>query len=675
MNSSLWRGFKDMAIWSDVCEPVWRSILQFFHRLAPIVSFGRWSVDGSAEDFKNPGDRSDELRGLFPFFLQTLICLTMVSALFELQPFILERMPDVVAAVGAPKSATPATSSLPANVVTVIYNWLTGVTPILAPFGALLAFLSKFLFNFEKLADRYSNAWARGLLKSIPSAAWWFVGLIIPSFLWYAYLRLCEAGLVGGLSADPPLGAAASWLAEPAGAAAASLLSLLPHRASLASPALTALIDFTSPSPMARAYFALFVVFFILALLINPNATSFFRLYRDRLNKAFVFNPDSESRDSRKDLRGVNLKLHEINTDLCPYPIINAALNLEGSQFANKRGRKADFFMFSKAYCGSVATGYVNSAMLWREERDLDLATAMAISGAAISANMGSATITPLVATLALLNVRLGYWLRNPRKVSAKSRAALVASQLLDGARRSFLLLIEAFSLIDETSSTIYLTDGGNLENLGLYELLRRKCKIIIAVDAEADPGMDFPSLITLARYARTDLGVIIDLPWEGVRTAALETNAAFDKATSGVPNPVEKRNGPHCAVCNISYSTDPEEDGLLFYFKSSLTGDEIDVIFDYKRKHPKFPHETTIDQFFGEHQLEAYRALGYHMLCDILDPALPDKIKAKKEDDRATEFVVRKRKRDISIEETKIAVLNELRAALVGEPIKSSSQ
>jgi hypothetical protein len=254
-----------------------------------------------------------------------------------------------------------------------------------------------------------------------------------------------------------------------------------------------------------------------------------------------------------------------------------------------------------------MATGYVNTTKLWYKDRDLDLATAMAISGAAVSANMGAATIKPLVATLALLNVRLGYWLSNPSKISATpEKKRLIASHLVDGALRSLLLLTEAFGLIDEKSRNIYLTDGGNLENLGLYELLRRKCKVIIAVDAEADPAMDFPSLITLARYARTDLGVIIDLPWDDVRIAALETNEAFQDVTKSIGK-VEKKKGPHCAVCNITYSTNPDDDGLLFYFKSSMTGDESDVIFDYKRKHSDFPHETTIDQFFGEHQLEAY--------------------------------------------------------------------
>ena len=69
-----------------------------------------------------------------------------------------------------------------------------------------------------------------------------------------------------------------------------------------------------------------------------------------------------------------------------------------------------------------------------------------------------------------------------------------------------------------ETSTTIFLTDGGHIDNLGIYELLRRRCQLIIAVDAEADPQMSFRSFVALQRYARIDLGVLIDLPWPNSR-------------------------------------------------------------------------------------------------------------------------------------------------------------
>jgi hypothetical protein len=43
------------------------------------------------------------------------------------------------------------------------------------------------------------------------------------------------------------------------------------------------------------------------------------------------------------------------------------------------------------------------------------------------------------------------------------------------------------------------------------------------------------------------------------------------------------------------------------------MSGDESDLISDYRRRNPDFPDETTLDQFFGEEQFEVYRALGFH--------------------------------------------------------------
>ena len=93
-----------------------------------------------------------------------------------------------------------------------------------------------------------------------------------------------------------------------------------------------------------------------------------------------------------------------------PYHLINAALNIQGSDYANRRGRNADFFLFSPLYIGSEATGYIGTIEHERKTA-LDLPTAMAISGAAFSSNMGASSIRALTATLALLNIRTGYWL------------------------------------------------------------------------------------------------------------------------------------------------------------------------------------------------------------------------------------------------------------------------
>jgi hypothetical protein len=95
----------------------------------------------------------------------------------------------------------------------------------------------------------------------------------------------------------------------------------------------------------------------------------------------------------------------------------------------------------------------------------------MAVSGAAASSNKGSVTIEPVVPMLAILNVRLGFWLINPTKVAGALKKAWIW-QLVDG----LYFPKEMLGLLSEDSAVVYLTDGGHVENLGLHELLRRRC-------------------------------------------------------------------------------------------------------------------------------------------------------------------------------------------------------
>jgi hypothetical protein len=229
---------------------------------------------------------------------------------------------------------------------------------------------------------------------------------------------------------------------------------------------------------------------------------------------------------------------------------------------------------------------------------------------------MGANTIKVLSPTLAILNVRLGFWLLNPRTFAAglPQLGRSIARKYLDFIIwkyfSSLYILREMLGHLHEGSDLIYLTDGGHIENLGIYELLRRHCRLIIVIDAEADPDMNFNSFVALQRHAFIDLGVLVHLSWSAIRDA---TRAASEKvmATDGVARN-KAPEGPHVALGTIDYPGDPTP-GILLYVKSSLTGDENDYIVDYKRRCPKFPHETTADQFFSEEQFEVYRALGFH--------------------------------------------------------------
>jgi hypothetical protein len=207
--------------------------------------------------------------------------------------------------------------------------------------------------------------------------------------------------------------------------------------------------------------------------------------------------------------------------------------------------------------------------------------------------------------TLALLNVRLGYWLRNPRHFGVRGTRARVKGWI--GRVTKYYLLAEMLNQLDETKRDIYLTDGGHIENLGLYELLKRGCQLIIAVDAEADPNMSSASLLKLERFARIDLGVRIVVPWEEIARAACKANELIAKREC------PRAHGRHAAVGRIIYPNGVE--GLLLYFKASVTGDEKDYVLDYKLRNPDFPHEATGDQFFSEEQFEMYRTLGFHIV------------------------------------------------------------
>jgi hypothetical protein len=458
------------------------------------------------------------------------------------------------------------------------------LTPLAAFVGAVAAFASR-LGKFLQ-TSRSAQGWRPMLQRLLTRIMILAAAAIVPALLWLSYLCLCAWAIYPG--SKPP--ALPVWLI-----AALPFLKGVPG--------------------FLLAYSAGFAILYAISLKLDANGYSLHRFYRDRLSTAFLFCPVCVGKPGGCGSLD-RMKLSYLKYADGPYHIINAALNVQGSAEANRRGRDADFFMFTPHHIGSDLTFYAPTGepgsfapTLAMEEIDsrLDLATAMAISGAAVSANMGGSTIRSLSPTLALLNVRLGYWLRNPRWVARPRRIGSRIGSFFSRMFEKFYLLPEMLNLLDETGRDIYLTDGGHIENLGLYELLKRGCGLVIVIDAEADPELSFASLLKVERYARIDLGVRIILPWEEISrcAAAVET---------GILNRNCPRDrGPHCAIGRIAYADGSM--GILVYFKASLSGDEKDYILDYKLRNLQFPHETTGDQFFSEEQFEMYRALGFHMV------------------------------------------------------------
>ena len=364
-------------------------------------------------------------------------------------------------------------------------------------------------------------------------------------------------------------------------------------------------------------------------LCLDVNFTSPYRHYRRKLAETFLIRPD------RRPGKGpfepsVSTRLSDaVRGARGPYPLLNCALNVPASRNPAMQGRLTDFFLFSPAYCGSPLTGYLPTPEWEAADPDLDLGGAMAVSGAAASPLMGLGTRRQFSVWMALLNVRLGYWVRVPtrprrpralrrtgrlafrraarRKLGAR-RAGRLAGSLARRAWREArsrrfpdvsYLLREMFGRIDERAAFLNVTDGGHIENLGVYELLRRRCKYIVAVDGEHDASMTFHGLTNLQRLASIDLGVAIDVDLDDLRLGARGLSRSHFK---------------FCRVRYPSNGREPAGYGYLLYLKLSLTGNEGEFLRRYRLDEPMFPHHPTADQFFTEAQFEAYRSLGEHV-------------------------------------------------------------
>ncbi len=284
--------------------------------------------------------------------------------------------------------------------------------------------------------------------------------------------------------------------------------------------------------------------------------------------------------------------------DCRPYPIYNATLNLVGGDKLAWQRRRARPFVFTPKHCGFALspwdTDFDPAVQAFRPASKyaagISLGTAMSISGAAVSPSMGDRTTPALAFLLTVFNLRLGQWLPNPRHPEIWQRR---------GPRFGLGLLVkELLGMTNEEQRYVYLSDGGHFENLGIFELIRRRCRFIVAVDAGEDAKREFADLGNAIERVRTDLGYEIEIDVEPLE---------LDPGTS--------RSRARCAVGVIDYGSTT---GVLVYVKATLTGSEATDVVRYAKQRPAFPHESTADQWFDETQFESYRRLGQHTANEI---------------------------------------------------------
>jgi len=389
----------------------------------------------------------------------------------------------------------------------------------------------------------------------------------------------------------------------------------------------------------------------LLAWRVDVNEFSIHLLYRNRLVRCFLgasvppprpFQPFTGF-SSKDDLSLADITATSPSgNDGRPFPLINTTLNVvRGRQLALQM-RKALSFTFTPLSSGfsrslpgetnwdlnyqptseagpprfakplrALVKRLLNQPQPEAPIRGISLGTAMAISGAAASPNMGFYSDPGLGFLLTVFDVRLGWWIGNPRNPAAWKQGrppfgfAWLARELL--------------GLTNDDQRFVYLSDGGHFENLGIYELVRRRCKVIVASDVSQDPLYDGAELRNAIERCRVDFGVEIYI------------DLGNFKALGDPP-----RSGCHYAIGNISYPVNSKGDaahqrnGTLILLKPAIaTADPFDVR-GYPKTNPQFPHDTTFNQWFDEAHFENYRALGEataqaasHDIAAIVDEVL----------------------------------------------------
>jgi hypothetical protein len=377
-----------------------------------------------------------------------------------------------------------------------------------------------------------------------------------------------------------------------------------------------------------------------MAFFVNVNKFSLHGAYRDRLVRAYL----GASNRFRKmnTFTGFddadNFQLHRLKSQK-PLHIINATLNLVSGKQLAWQNRKAASFTMSPLHCGSWTLGFRRTNEYCRNinlgpcqkmsrcnrlEKDCDgvencklpgkairLGTAMAISGAAANPNMGYYSSSIVTFLMSLFNIRLGWWLGNTGDVGSK----------VDNFGRPFFskqsptvavlpLLNETLGRTDENKRYINVTDGGHFENLGLYEMVMRRCKLIVLSDGAADADFKFGEIANAIQKCKVDLGV--DIKFVG---------------TMNIRGRVSKEEGEtkrsRFAIAEIVY---PERDanreqfrGWLIYTRPAYYGtSEPRDIVNYADSNERFPHQSTGDQMYDEKQFEAYRGLGLLTMTEI---------------------------------------------------------
>ena len=348
----------------------------------------------------------------------------------------------------------------------------------------------------------------------------------------------------------------------------------------------------------------------------NLNYISLHRYYRDRLMETFMPDPDPKTLAITGPARGANKallsRMWSPEAAHAPYHLVNTNVVLVDSDDHRFRVRGGDSFLLSPLYCGSTATGWRKTSDYMKKDA-MTLPTAVAISGAAANPNAGVGGEGPtrnklLSLLMSLLNLGLGAWVPNPDRDKGRRH----------GTPNHFRAAYYELSPngYNETKKFLQISDGGHFEDLAVYELIRRKVKLIICCDGDADPDFSFSDLQVLLRRIGADFGARIDFHFKDQLERIIPREPDPEKVLARDPTenayPVGAEFAEQGYIRGTITYPDEAETGTFILIKTTMIKGLDLTLRGYKGKHPDFPDESTADQFFDEEQFDAYRELGY---------------------------------------------------------------
>ena len=283
-----------------------------------------------------------------------------------------------------------------------------------------------------------------------------------------------------------------------------------------------------------------------------------------------------------------------------------------------------------------------------------------AISGAAVSPLMGSATRQAYRILLTATNIRLGVWLPHPALVREARKRIDDQAKDIPGppdrawTRRPLLLLLwylsphplwgrnedlnadrearlwahildlrlhgkltgelwyrlmqptvgllwsEAAGHLSYRETWMYMTDGGHYDNLGLVEALRRGARHIVVLDASGDQAGTWFTLGGSIALARSDAGVSVTLD-----------PTAMTKGGTGLKPGQVVHPFAYGTFSRAPGSPGLPDEGDIWVCKLGWWTEAPWDVLAYAQEHSTYPCDSTLEQLYDAAEFEAYHELG----------------------------------------------------------------